>query len=247
MVASDISPVQLALNERMVGEAGAESGVEARVVLDVADLSSIDDASFDAVVVFGGPLSYAFDAAETALQGCLRVCRPGGTVLASVMSLIGSLRDHLAGVVDEMSVYGAETIDTMLHTGEQRHDHITAGCSVGARSRTWCAGSRASSWRRQPPMRSRPATGVCSRRSNGIRSAGRTLAWEEVLTQEPGALDAGTHILFAVRGTTSGTLRRGGCPQRVPSSDLTQTAARRRIAAAISSGPGSQARSSSGA
>jgi len=202
VVASDISPVQLALNERLVAEAGVESAVEGRVVLDVVDLSSIDDASFDAVVVFGGPLSYAFDATETALQGCLRVSRPTGMVLASVMSLVGSLREHLSEVVDEMSVFGVETIDTMVQTGEQRH--VPHQC-------------RMFRWREIEAMvRRLPCELMAASASNALTSGdsrvlealeqdaerwSHLLDWEEELTQEPGALDAGTHILFAVRRT----------------------------------------------
>jgi hypothetical protein len=38
------------------------------------------------------------------------------------MSLVGSLRRyHLAGAAEEMSLFGAEVIDTMVRTGEQRH------------------------------------------------------------------------------------------------------------------------------
>lgn len=107
VVVADISPIQLRLNEQMVAQAGIKSSVEARLVLDVVDLSSIASHSCDAVVAFGGPISYAFDRAEEALAGCLRVTRPGGLVLASVMSLIGSVRHHLRGVVEEMSTLRA--------------------------------------------------------------------------------------------------------------------------------------------
>jgi ubiquinone/menaquinone biosynthesis C-methylase UbiE len=200
VVVSDISPVQLELNERMVAEAGAESHVEDRIVLDVADLSVIPDVSFDAVVAFGGPLSYVFDAAESALGGCLRVTRPGGTVLASVMSLVGSLRYHLAGVAEEMSVFGAGVIDTMVRTGEQRYTPHQC---------------RMFRWSEIADMVKRlPCELEVASASNAISSGDpevldsferdadrweRLLSWEEQLAKEPGTLDAGTHIIFAVR------------------------------------------------
>lgn len=92
VVVSDVSAVQLALNERHVAGAGNEAAVADRRLLDVRDLSCLPDAAFDAVVAYGGPLSYAFEEAESCLGEMLRVVRPGGTVVASVMELIGTLR-----------------------------------------------------------------------------------------------------------------------------------------------------------
>lgn len=92
VVVSDISPVQLQANARRVAEAGLDEAVVERRLLDVRDLTALADASFDAVVAYGGPLSYAFEDAEPSLAGMLRVVRPGGRVLASVMALIGTLR-----------------------------------------------------------------------------------------------------------------------------------------------------------
>lgn len=100
LVVSDISRIQLALNERHVAEADAEASVIERRLLDIRDLSSVPDGSFDAVVAYGGPLSYAFDDAEVCLGELLRVVRPGGRVVASVMDSIGTLsvlvRNHSA-------------------------------------------------------------------------------------------------------------------------------------------------------
>jgi SAM-dependent methyltransferase len=85
---TDLSPVQLELNARYVSAAGAraEGAVERRELLDVCDVSRHPDGAFDAVVALGGPLSYAFDRADEALAGLLRITRPGGPVVASVMS-----------------------------------------------------------------------------------------------------------------------------------------------------------------
>ena len=44
--------------------AGFEERVSDRVVADVTDLSRWDDASFDAAVCFGGPLSYVLEDAD---------------------------------------------------------------------------------------------------------------------------------------------------------------------------------------
>lgn len=92
VVATDLSPVQLTLNERYVGEAGYADADAARRLADICDLEGFDSGTFDAVVAYGGPLSYAFDLADRAMAELFRVLRPGGTVLASVMSTIGAYR-----------------------------------------------------------------------------------------------------------------------------------------------------------
>ena len=50
------------------------------------DLGRWEDERFDATVCFGGPLSYVVDRAEEGIAELVRVTRPGGHVLVSVMS-----------------------------------------------------------------------------------------------------------------------------------------------------------------
>ncbi len=57
VIVTDVSPVQLSLHQRHLAEAGLEGAVAERRHLDIRDLSSVPDASFDAVVAYGGPLS----------------------------------------------------------------------------------------------------------------------------------------------------------------------------------------------
>jgi SAM-dependent methyltransferase len=95
VVVGDLSRVQLELNARHVAEAGCQAAIEARLRVDICDLSGFETGSFDGVVAFGGPLSYVLDRAPEALSECLRVLRPGGTIVASVMSLAGSARHFL--------------------------------------------------------------------------------------------------------------------------------------------------------
>jgi 2-polyprenyl-3-methyl-5-hydroxy-6-metoxy-1,4-benzoquinol methylase len=75
---TDVSAVQLDANERHVREAGRANAVEARFVLDMRDATRLGEAAFDAVVAYGGPLSYGFEDAEAAFAGLTHVVRPGG-------------------------------------------------------------------------------------------------------------------------------------------------------------------------
>jgi SAM-dependent methyltransferase len=99
VVAADISAGQLELNRRHAAELGFSAGVEDWIQADICDLSGFTDASFDAVVAYGGPYSYVLDRREIALAECLRVLKPGGVLLMSVMCLWGSARRSLAGVL----------------------------------------------------------------------------------------------------------------------------------------------------
>ncbi len=100
IVVGDISPVQLSLNREYGQSRGFGVSVEAWLDLDICDLSALPAASFDAVVAYGGPLSYVFERREDALRSCRRILRPGGVLLASVMSLWGTIHRHLAALRD---------------------------------------------------------------------------------------------------------------------------------------------------
>ena len=100
VVVADISQVQLDLHRKHADELGFEDAVEDRLRLDICDLSVLSDESFDAAVCYGGPLSYVFDQAPSALGECVRVCRRGGYVLASVMSLWGPAHRYLDEILE---------------------------------------------------------------------------------------------------------------------------------------------------
>jgi ubiquinone/menaquinone biosynthesis C-methylase UbiE len=88
----DISKVQLELNEKYIREAGLEDYVKERAQLDITNLKDFSDNSFDAVVCYGGPVSYVLDKGEQAISELLRVTKPGGYLFVSVMSLLGVTR-----------------------------------------------------------------------------------------------------------------------------------------------------------
>jgi len=96
---ADISGVQLELNERFARELGFDQAVIDRQQVDICDLSQFESNSFDHVVAYGGPFSYVLDKRDLALSECLRVLRPGGLLLLSVMSLWGSAHGRLDGVL----------------------------------------------------------------------------------------------------------------------------------------------------
>ena len=114
VLVADISQVQLDLHRKHAEELGFEDAVEERLKLDICDMRRLSDESFDAVVCYGGPLSYVFDQAPSALRECVRVCRRGGYVLASVMSLWGPTHRYL----DEVLEVPPENNSKITETGD---------------------------------------------------------------------------------------------------------------------------------
>ena len=196
VVVADISPRQLELNRERLEEAGLEARVTDRILTDVTDLSHFDDESFDAVVCFGGPLSYVVDRAEEALVGLLRVTKPGGHVLLSVMSLIGAVVHYAEVVVELAREDGTELNERIVRTGflpeggryghlpmklyrwselEQmlsRHGNVVSACA---------AGLLPALYPEEPQLRAFLET------------------VELELVDEPGAISCGEHILAVVR------------------------------------------------
>jgi SAM-dependent methyltransferase len=117
VVVGDISPAQLELNRERVEAAGLEARIVERAVADIVDLSRWEDDSFDACVCFGGPLSYVVDRADDALAELVRVTRPGGHVLVSVMSLVGTLAHYLPLLLDLARRDGVERNEAIVRTG----------------------------------------------------------------------------------------------------------------------------------
>jgi ubiquinone/menaquinone biosynthesis C-methylase UbiE len=117
VVVADLSPGQLELNREKVAEAGLESLVVERVLADVTDLSRFPDASFDAAVCYGGPLSYVLAGAERAVAELVRVTKPRGHVLVSVMSLVGAATHFASVLLDLVRRDGVAPSDEIMRTG----------------------------------------------------------------------------------------------------------------------------------
>ncbi|MER5638310.1 class I SAM-dependent methyltransferase [Kitasatospora sp. NPDC002227] len=203
VVVTDISPVQLHLNEVNVAAAGFERAVEARHTLDVRDTSRFPDATFDMVLAYGGPLSYAFEQERQALAGLLRIVKPDGIVVASVMSLWGSWRARFPGATQLALRYGTDVTDAVIRTGDLRH---VPGMVHVCRMFTWeqfaalvaeCGGEilagSASNWA------SLEDPDVLAGIEESPQLWERFLAYETAACASLGARDGGTHILVAAR------------------------------------------------
>ena len=91
VTALDLSERQLELAEEKISEAGLLEVVDAFVPADITDLSLFPDGQFDAVICYGGALSYVCERRHRAASELVRVVRPGGILLISVMSRYGAM------------------------------------------------------------------------------------------------------------------------------------------------------------
>ena len=87
----DISDHQLTLAKQKLTEAKVLGCVEQFIEADIVDLSMFSTGHFDSVVCYGGALSYVCEKRYEAATELIRVTRPGGFILVSVMSLLGGL------------------------------------------------------------------------------------------------------------------------------------------------------------
>jgi SAM-dependent methyltransferase len=196
---TDFSPVQLDLNQTRLGKS---SSVESWDVLDVCDTSKYADGEFDAVVAYGGPLSYAFENIDEAMTGLFRIVRPGGVVVASVMSLLGTWRHLLEDVITVADTFGDDANDAILRTGDLRLIGGAHVCQMFRasdidelvkRSGGEVLAMSASNW----ASLDKPEA-LASLESDPDRWR-RFLEHEISACSEPGAVDGGTHLLFAAR------------------------------------------------
>ena len=201
VVVADVSSVQLELNRRHAEELAFEHAVQGRLQLDMCDMDALKDDAFDAVVCYGGPLSYVFECRDAAVCEVFRVLKPSGTALFSVMSLWGALHEFLPAVMEVPSQENAQIISTGdLHPETYRacehRCHLFRGGELHAL------------------LEDNGATVVCVSASNCLSAAwGERLSdvrsdpvrWQELLgleveaCREPGCLDSGTHVIAVAR------------------------------------------------
>jgi 2-polyprenyl-3-methyl-5-hydroxy-6-metoxy-1,4-benzoquinol methylase len=109
---ADISSVQLDLNKSLALQFKFAQAVVSWQQVDICDMACFEPGSYDCVVAFGGPLSYVMNQRDLALSECLRVLKPGGLLLLSVMSLWGTAHAALKGVLRLPAVTNQKIIQT---------------------------------------------------------------------------------------------------------------------------------------
>ena len=86
----DISDKQLEIAKQKIAEAGLLDRIERFIQADICDLSIFGDGQFDMVICYGGALSYVCEKRQNAAGELIRITKPGGIILVSVMSRLGT-------------------------------------------------------------------------------------------------------------------------------------------------------------
>lgn len=201
---SDISETQLSLNEQRVKEAGYEGSILWRKQMDISEPLDLLDNEFDAVVCYGGPLSYVFDKAPKAFAELIRITKPNGYILLGVMSQLGSTQLYLDGILKQIKIEGIEIVEELMQTGD-----VVGKLAEGDH---YCHMFK---WSELVALIGQfPCTIVDASASNFLSMDHRRmikkiqkddsiwkrfLKWELEFCKEPGIIDSGTHIIVVVK------------------------------------------------
>lgn len=106
LVLLDMTPANLEYARRQIKRARVQQQVTGIVEGTIVDLAQFADASFDAAVCLGGPLSHVLDATgrQRAVDELLRVVRPGGIIAISVMGRLSVLALELMLFPEEIDM-----------------------------------------------------------------------------------------------------------------------------------------------
>lgn len=198
ILVSDISPVQLQANRDKAKELGFDNSVTDWQTVDVSNLGQFTDRSFDAIVAYGGPLSYVFDQLDQALSECHRVLGPDGLLIASVMSLWGTLHRYFASFPESdptpIVEHGDLTADT--YPGTTHFCHLFRAQEL-----------REAMTRNGFEVITLSASSSLSPAHNEITEMMRVNPerWQSLIDMEiqasasPGMIEAGTHMIVVAR------------------------------------------------
>ena len=200
----DISPVQLELARKRLANQGALERARGFHRLDALDMTSLAADSYDAVLCFGGAVSYTRERYLDALRQLVRVARPGAPILLSVMSLFGALR--LLGPLDAATML--ETANDHLHwdavlsaagvictrpTSTEFHQPLALFTSVGLRAALVELGLEVRALASANPFL--PEFLPVPKIAASERAAQTLVDLEVALCEQPGLVDAGGHLL----------------------------------------------------
>jgi SAM-dependent methyltransferase len=191
------TPAALARWRAQARERGFEGSVESWVVREIGSLEGLEDAGHDAVVAYGGFLSYALERRDRALGECMRVLRPRGVLLLSVPSLWGTLHGRLTRFLEEDLVHNRGVIRSgnlpagALHARAPCHLFRAAELDAflrraGLELLSLCASSALS-------------TGVELPAGSDPSTWSALLEYERAACAERGYLDSGSHLIAVAR------------------------------------------------
>lgn len=122
VVLLDATQANLDFAQRQVKRRKLQKRVSQFIHGSIVDLSQFPDASFDAVLCTGGPLSHVLDPLHraAAISELVRVVKPGSPFFVSVISRFGVIQEVLISFPPELSM---PHYDMLLDTGDYFGGH----------------------------------------------------------------------------------------------------------------------------
>lgn len=204
----DLSPGQLAIAREKIAASGELAAVERFVEATILDLSTFAAHAFDVVVCYGGALSYVRDRRDDAAKELIRVLKPGGVLLTSVMSRYGAA----ASVVcrGETAVLGAPASASLwdaLATGDLPPFPSRRTGLMHPAMHLYAASELCTLFAPYADVLEVAGSNVSTFEGNARfeEVAGDPRIWETAveverrLARQPGLVDAGSHIILAAR------------------------------------------------
>jgi ubiquinone/menaquinone biosynthesis C-methylase UbiE len=202
VIVTDISKVQLNLNRKYAKERKYESNILMWSQVDITDLSEFSESEFDAVLAYGGPLSYALDKRFEAAYGINRILKKDGILLLSVMSILGTMHRNLGSILN----ISFESNEAILNTGDIDKSTIPKrdGHSMHLfRSKELGELLEKSNFKTLSMSASNFLSLGWEEKLDELKKSdnkwSQYLEWELNACMEIGALDAGTHIIAAAQ------------------------------------------------
>jgi SAM-dependent methyltransferase len=159
------------------------------------------DGQFDAVVCYGGPLSYVFGERDRAIAELLRVTKSGGLLFLGVMSLWGTVHHFLpevlkvdyelnkdiiaSGDLDPQRPEAGTHFCHLYRAAEFREFLEQAGAEIVAMSASDCL---TATW-----------AGSLEEILKEEKAWGNLIEMEIEACRQPGCLDMGTHLIAVCR------------------------------------------------
>ena len=209
VTALDLSERQLQLAKERIGEAGLLDGIDAFVSADVADLSIFPDGRFSVAICYGGALSYVCEQRRRAASELVRVVRPEGILLVSVMSRYGrmanlvrspvipALKDpegwHIWRVAEDGDLPGfLSRRVNMQHPPMHLYTSVELRGLLPACRVLELAGSNVTTFEGSTAM---------DELLSDRESWSTVVSLERELNSQPGLVDSGSHIIMAAQRT----------------------------------------------
>jgi ubiquinone/menaquinone biosynthesis C-methylase UbiE len=119
----DISDKQLEIAKQKITEAKQLDNIEQFIREDICNLSIFHKEQFDVVICYGGALSYVCENRQKAADELIRVAKPGGVIIVSVMSRLGAMlgetqQGDMPNLKKPHGGDGVPGIWTVLNTGD---------------------------------------------------------------------------------------------------------------------------------